>query len=193
MLPGSASSSPRSSPPARRLPGGTAVATAAEEVLSARAEVARPGRQEGRLLPRPLRPSGGCPVIAADAEVTMQSSPPARRLPERGLRGLVLQRVLSARAEVARSSTSACWTRSCPLRPCGGRPPIARQITMASSSSPLVRRLPGSWEPPSIGVQVLSARAEVARACAESPSKTACPLRPRGGCPLVSCASGNCA
>ncbi len=178
----------RSSPRERRYPGDAGGLDAVADVLSARAEVPRPGTGLAGGSCCPLRASGGTPPPAWDRVISVLSSPRERRYPDDEDRALALLAVLSARAEVPRRRrSSAPWAR-CPLRASGGTPTIRYTADIVVTSSPRERRYPDLRRGPLGGGPVLSARAEVPRCRGGSAWGCRCPLRASGGTPQAAAA-----
>ncbi len=174
-----------SSPRERRCPVVEAVGAVGGVVLSARAEVSRRAWRAPRPSRGPLRASGGVPLQSGRRGSAPPSSPRERRCPGDRRARMGTGEVLSARAEVSRTTRTGRAGRTCPLRANGGVPHCTGCGTDHDPSSPRERRCPGAVDDGRAEGVVLSARAEVSRAGAGRPGGRHRPLRASGGVPAV--------
>ncbi len=176
-------SSVSSSPRERRCPAASASSSASVKVLSARAEVSRAGGDLPAGDARPLRASGGVPSWSAPWSAPVRSSPRERRCPGGTSPGDPFPGVLSARAEVSRSTRRPQARLPRPLRASGGVPRPAPVTALPDESSPRERRCPVSGVQGAANQGVLSARAEVSRRARPVRTGVFRPLRASGGVP----------
>ncbi len=179
-------------------------------VLSARAEVGRSWLSPTARTPGALRASGGGPWAGGISDTLALCSPRERRWAVLAVGAVMVIAVLSARAEVGRSTRTRSTARSCALRASGGGPGREGGGRCGHGCSPRERR----WAA-SLGVRlltdlvlsararwaadqgtrhrpghVLSARAEVGRRPPRASSRSWSALRASGGGPARSAVSG---
>ncbi len=150
-------------------------------VLSARAEVGRTVRAPRELKRGSLRASGGGSSSRTFFAWRLAFSPRERRWVVDEIGSARYRDVLSARAEVGRSTREASAWTGCSLRASGGgsSPFLSSQPSL--SFSPRERRWVDLRALDGAAAHVLSARAEVGRSTREASAWTGCSLRASGG------------